>query len=160
MYIKFFIVILLTALVAGCVTSKVPSADAWGEYQSFEKELTKESGAVELSPYLSGRLMSFVYQAANDDERRQVMAEVAYPMWVANETAHYQKSADNGGICLTVNGLASDGEPASVSIRYVVEGRGLKADEVHYELVGDESQLRKHAQCPSDFSLEYPLVES
>src|SRR5690554_433962 len=156
MYLKFSIVIVLTAIVVGCVTSKQPSADAWGEYQSFEKELTKESGAVELSPYLPGRLMSFVDQAANHEERRQFMAEVAYPVWVANERAHYQKRADNGGICLTVNGLASDGEPASVSILYVSEGRRLKADEVHYELVDDESQLRKHAQCPSEFSLDYP----
>lgn len=159
MVIKCIFIALMSAIVTGCATSGLNTYRAWNEYQAFQEELEKPSAELDLSPYLSERLMSFVNQASSDQERRQFLTEVAYPLWIELEKEHYEKSADDGGVCLTVNGQASDGKPASVSIHYAVDGGRLKAEDIHYELMDTETQQPTRAWCPSEFSLDYPSAE-
>lgn len=159
MSIQRCVLIAVGITVGGCAFFQPNESKGWEAYQSFEQQLENQNDTDSLSPHLSQRILSLLEQASSDVEKRRFTTEVSYPLWVVQENAHFEKSTDSGDICLTVNGLAPGGGPASVSVRYIQEGGRIKAEEIHYELMETDSQYPVEARCPSEFSLEYPVVD-
>lgn len=76
-------------------------------------------------------------------------------MCLSTTHAHYQILSEDG-YCLSVNGIAFDNTPGTVSVRHVIEDDQVKASEVHYRYWESEQKFPDEAKCPHAFELDFP----
>lgn len=148
--------VLTTLILSGCSTTSERDlpANAWQAYQSFKKELESNLQTTDFNQHLASNWIEY-FDNAEGDELKELKNHAAYPAWLSTTLAHYQMFSEDG-YCLSVNGIAFDNTPGTVSVRYVIEDDRLKASEIHYRYWENEDEFPDEAKCPEDFELDFP----
>lgn len=146
-------------LVTGCISldAEDSAATGWDAYQMFKLELNENPRNPNYKRHLSRRWIDLFNSARDAQELAELRDYAAYPDWLNEAHAHYEKPSGEDR-CLSVNGTAADQSPGTLSVRYFVEGESLKASEIHYQYWESESELPAKAMCPKDFELAFPVT--
>lgn len=151
---KLVALLILALASAACADpAKNPSGEQ--QYRAFQEALRQDSGNLQYQDYLSSSLMAVLNGAESAEERAQLEAQSAFPLWLATETAWYEKDNDTGR-CLTVMGDAPDETPGLVAIGFVMEHGALKADVIHYQYLESTDDFPSDAVCPEELEPEFP----
>jgi len=125
------------------------------QYRAFQDALTNDPENVSYQAYLSSSLMTVLNGADSPEEKAQLEAQSAFPLWLTEEAAWHEKET-SAGSCLTVMGEAPDETPGLVAIGFVEEDGTLKADAIHYQYLETTDEFPSEALCPEEFEPEFP----
>ena len=150
-------VMVSTIMVSGCAASvdENSSSPGWNAYNAFQRELNQKPENPDYKQHLSGGWIDLFDEANDNAELAQVREYATYPRWLSKTLAHYEK-ANGEGRCLSVNGVALDQSPGTLSVRYVEENGRLKASEIHYQYWETKDEFPSEARCPEEFELAFP----
>lgn len=149
-------VILLALFCSACATAEPSPAKA--RYLAYEKALSDTENDNVYREYLSDRLMSFHENAKSDKELESYRKQGAFPLWLEEEKAFHERSAEDGR-CLTVSGTTFDDEPGYMAVLYKEEDGNLRADDIHYEYPKTSEDFPSDAVCPDEITLSFPSAE-
>lgn len=149
--------LVFSAAMTGCTTptNGHSSSSGWEAYQAFQRELNRNPENPDYGRHLSDDWIAMFNSADSDDELSELRDFAAYPDWLSETQAHYEKPGDNVR-CLSVNGTAFDQAPGTLSVRYVRQGNQLRASEIHYQYWENKEEFPEEAKCPEDFELTFP----
>lgn len=116
------------------------------------RELAQQEGlGVAANRYFSKRALSSL---GWPEKGKAVEGWLRYPLFAVWDVYGHYEQVDQSRICLLVNGYARNGEPRTVSLRFVQEDDGLKIARSSV-LESDEAYaFPDHALCPDELDAQ------